>query len=196
MLCDILTSKNQIVLVSISNIRKKIGVSILLNIKLDLFWRALLNFYKYFVHFEGFLVSRLGVTNKLFNMLAIVIALLQFLFWIRIILHCDGSNVSCLLPKYIKMSWLYVTWFSYSCRTAFWYSKSWHKVEKNSKNSCSLVETKWVKFIFTWKILFAICYAFLLLFLLYNNFKNSNIMNVSMKLRLFWLINKFTPWKS
>lgn len=65
---------------SISNIKKKIDFSILLNIKLGSFQRALLDFYKYLAYLEEFLVSRLDVTNGSFNILIIVIAVLQFLF--------------------------------------------------------------------------------------------------------------------
>ena len=81
-----------------------IGFSILLNTKLGLFQKVFLDFYKYFVYFKGFLISKLGITNGLLNMLAIIIAFLRFLFWIKIIPHCNISKVFYLLPKYIEIS--------------------------------------------------------------------------------------------
>ena len=80
MLFNTLTDEDQIVLVFISNIKKKIDFFILLNIKLGLFQGTFLDFCKYFAYFKDFLVSRLGVINGLLNILAIVIAFLQFLF--------------------------------------------------------------------------------------------------------------------
>lgn len=104
-LYNILTSENLIVLILISNIKKKISFFILLNIKLGLFWRAFLDFCQYFANFKDFLVSRLGVTNGLLHILAIqVVVFLQFLFWMRMILYCNGLKVFYLLPKYIKMN--------------------------------------------------------------------------------------------
>ena len=103
LLYNTLTGGDQIVLVSISNIKKRISFSILLNIKLDLFHKALSNFYKYFAIFESFLVSRVGIINDSLNMLVIVIAFLQFLFWIKIMLHYNYLKVSYLLPNYIGL---------------------------------------------------------------------------------------------
>lgn len=84
--------------------QKRISFSILLKIKLGPFQKAFSDFCKYFARFEGFLVSKLSVTNVSLNMLVIVISLLQFLFWMKIMTHCNGSKISCLLPKYIRMS--------------------------------------------------------------------------------------------
>lgn len=172
------------------------GFSILLNIKFGPLWRAFLGFCKCFAYFKSFLVSRLSVINNSLNMLAIVVVLLQFLFWIKMTQHYNNSKVFCLLPKYIEMSWLYMTWFSHSCKAAIWWNKLWYKVGKRLENSCLFVRTKRVKFIFAWRISFAICCTSLLLFLPYNDFKNSDTVNIGMKLKLSWLIDKFTLWKS